>query len=208
MKIKRVYTFCYLVFLLAFTSCECAVEIRAREDKDQEFSLELDLSKLVLQVANSIAQFAPQGGVFFDTGAIKAQLESSSFKDVTVSSASPAQLSLKATGSLSALVVQTDTSLRVTLSPRSVAQVASLFPEEERTVFDLLMAPVLTGEKMTKEEYRDLLALVYGEQFADEAQKATVDFRLVSPSGKAKQFSIPLLEFLTLTEERVYSIDF
>lgn len=208
MKIKRVYALCYLVFLLAFTSCECAVEIRAREDGEQEFALQLELGKLVLEAANSIAQFSPSDGALFDTEAIKAQLERSRFKDVAVSSASPSQLTLMATGSLSALVSQTGTSLRVTLSPRSLAQAASLFPEEERAVFDLLMAPVFTGEPMTSEEYRELLALVYGNEFADEAARAAISFRLLSPKGKAKHFRLLLLDLLTLTGQRTLSIDF
>lgn len=208
MKIKRVYALCYLVFLLAFTSCKCNIEIRARADGKQDFALSLELGKLVLEVADSVGEFAPQGGELFDTGAIKAQLESSRFKDVAVSSASLSQLSLKATGSLSSLVEQTSTSLRVSLSPRSVSQALSLFPEDERAIFDLLMAPVITGEAMSIDEYRELLALVYGEQFASEAQNATVDFRLLSPTGKAKQFSVPLLELLTLTGERTLTLDF
>ena len=208
MLIKRTYALCYLVLLVAFTSCECDIEIRAREDGNQDFALQLDLGKLVLEAADSIAQFAPQNGALFDTGAIKAHLERSRFTDVAASSASPSQLTLKATGSLPSLVSQTDTSLRVTLSPRSLAQALSLFPEEERAGADLLMAPVLTGEAMSAEEYRDLLALVYGEQFAAEAQKAAVDFRLLSPKGKAKHFSLPLLDLLTLTGERTLSLDF
>jgi len=93
-------------------------------------------------------------------------------------------------------------------------------PPETRDLLELLMAPVLTGEALEREEYRDILAAAYGERAAEEMTSSTctvqvrapgpvTSVRLTGPDsdtipldndGSAVTASIPLDLLLTLRE--------
>ena len=63
------------------------------------------------------------------------------------------------------------------------------------------MAPVLTDEEMSADEYAELVAVVYGQKVADELMHSSVEFSVVSKNGKSKSYKIPLAELMTLTNE-------
>ena len=67
---------------------------------------------------------------------------------------------------------------------------------------DLFMAPVVTGEEMPASEYKDLVALVYGDKLADDLEASKVEITIASPAGRSKTYTIPLVELLTLSEEK------
>ena len=74
-----------------------------------------------------------------------------------------------------------------------------------------LMAPIATGERLSKSEYLLLTASVYGKNIADEINGSAVKFAVEFPgqvqrvsrgsfSGKKAECSIPLLEILVLEQ--------
>lgn len=66
---------------------------------------------------------------------------------------------------------------------------------------DLFMSGVFSGEKMTREEWLDSLAVLYGKPFAKEAEEARViiNMALTNKGGKTAQktFTVPLADILT-----------
>jgi hypothetical protein len=73
------------------------------------------------------------------------------------------------------------------------------------------MAPLATGEVLSRAEYLDLVASVYGRPVADEIAggriRASIDFpgpvgavRGGTFSGKRAEFDIPLLDLLVLEQ--------
>jgi len=81
-----------------------------------------------------------------------------------------------------------------------------------------LMAPIATGEKMTKAEYLELVASFYNKSISDEIAssriRASVDFpgAVTSAkggtfSGKRAVFDIPLLDLLVLETPLVYEVN-
>ena len=80
-----------------------------------------------------------------------------------------------------------------------------------------LMAPLATGETMTKAEYLDLVGSVYGKGIADEIGQAVIRAYIDFPgqvqsakggtfSGRRAEFAIPLLDLLVLEKMLVYDV--
>ncbi len=93
----------------------------------------------------------------------------------------------------------------VKLSPETLASLIENMPDEMQSYSDLLMAPVFTGETMAKTEYTQLIASVYGADAASELEKSAI--RLTLSAGRtSKTFTLPLVDLLTLTQEKIFSI--
>jgi len=80
-----------------------------------------------------------------------------------------------------------------------------------------LMAPIATGEIMTKPEYLDQIAVFYSRPLSEEIAasriRASIDFpaavtsvRGASSSGRRVTFDIPLLDLLVLETPLVYEV--
>jgi hypothetical protein len=105
--------------------------------------------------------------------------------------------------------------LRLTLNRDLGPDILSLISAEITDYLSALMAPIATGEALSKAEYLELVASVYGKPIADEIAgafiRASVDFpgqlRSVqggSFSGKRAEFRVPLLDVLVLESPLVY----
>ena len=123
-------------------------------------------------------------------------------------------------------VTCTATSLTVILAPETIQEVITSMPGNLSAYADLLMAPVFTGELMSTTEYRELIATVYGEEIASVMDKAEVKITLEPPEGKNIKraslsttersrtsatkavFTIPMIEFFTLSSPKTFSITF
>lgn len=118
----------------------------------------------------------------------------------------------------------TNNSLTLLISPQNVQEIVASLPEETKSYLDLLMAPILGSEKMSSQDYKDLLSLVYGEDLAKSLSEANVKVSLFAPNGKTIKraalsnteqsktsaskavFTVPLLDFLTLQSSKTFSI--
>jgi hypothetical protein len=80
-----------------------------------------------------------------------------------------------------------------------------------------LMAPIATGEEMSKTEYLDLVASFYNRNISDEIALSRVRASLEFPgvitgvtggtsSGRMAEFDIPLLDLLVLETPLVYEV--
>ena len=121
-------------------------------------------------------------------------------------------------------ISSTANSLTIKISPAILQDTyQTSLTDEEKNYVDLLMAPSVTGEKMAPEEYRDLVASVYGEELADEMWNAKSTLNLGCPSGKKikkalsskheishsekrASFEIPLVYLLSMQSSAEYSI--
>ena len=227
-----------LVFMLA--SCGSSLSVKAGSDKSSQVQFNMELGKVFASAFEDIAQNAGASDFdLFSEKEITSAFNGSDFKDVKVSVPSKTGLSVSGTvppsdeqkavsneGSLKIanFVLCTDTSLTLVFSPESVKGLSAQLPEESREFLDLLMAPVLTDEKMDVSEYIDLLASVYGDEIASEIKNASIKVTLECPSGKTIKktslstaassktasskatLSIPLADFLCLDSTRVFSI--
>lgn len=107
--------------------------------------------------------------------------------------------------------------LGIRLSRETGPDILSLVSPEITDYLSVLMAPIATGEEVSKSEYLDLVASVYGRDIAAEIRegriKAEIDFpgpiRSVKGGSFAKNrasFDIPLLDLLVLESPLEYEV--
>jgi hypothetical protein len=79
------------------------------------------------------------------------------------------------------------------------------------------MAPVATGEQLTKQEYLELVASVYRKELAAEISAARIRARVEFPgtvvsvrggtfSGSSAEFDVPLIDLLVLENRLSYEV--
>ncbi|MGP1454260.1 MAG: hypothetical protein ACTTJ7_00630 [Treponema sp.] len=103
------------------------------------------------------------------------------------------------------------------VSPHTVQQLLALIPEENRDFVDILMAPLVTGEKISVEEYRETIGTIYGPKMVTGLDQSIFTIVLespyqvqicsVKPIGKIAEqtqskvtVGIPLIELLCMTD--------
>jgi hypothetical protein len=107
--------------------------------------------------------------------------------------------------------------LVISLDRDSAPQLVSLISGEVAEYLSALMAPVATGETLTKAEYLVLVASVYGKAVADEIAAAKINAVLDFPGsvsavrggsfqGSRVQFEVPLLDLLVLESPLSYEV--
>jgi hypothetical protein len=116
------------------------------------------------------------------------------------------------------------TTMTVTVSEQILKTAAALMPPETVAYLDLLMAPVFSGEQLSRSEYIDLFAMVYGDTVASEMKKAHMYITLKSPhpiktatvsdsaaaqvsfTGNEATFAIPLDLILTKSDTTIFTV--
>lgn len=71
------------------------------------------------------------------------------------------------------------------ISSEKLLSLYEKLPFEIQSYLDMLMAPSFTGEKMSDEEYLDLLASVYGQSLADEIKNSKINFVFVKTNANS-----------------------
>jgi len=105
----------------------------------------------------------------------------------------------------------------IKLSLATGPEILALISPEISDYLSALMAPLATGEALTKTEYLTLVGSVYGKGIADEISKAFVRASLEFPgpvqsaqggtfSGRRADFAIPLLDILVLETPLSYEV--
>ena len=240
-KGKYLYSVFYLVVLFAVSGCSGKLSVQAKSDMgaDIQFSASVGqvISSTLSSLSSSIAGGKYSGGSqnLFSATEIKKAFNGSDFTDVTVTTPSSDSLNMSAsipsaskqthaTGGIRASDIVNCTSNKMVLqfSPTSLQKLSADLPKDTKTYLDLFMAPVFTGEKMDKSEYKMLIASIYGDQIASELDKAQINVSLSCPKGKkisstslpsgakvtssTATFDLPLMDLLTLSGSRSYSI--
>jgi hypothetical protein len=96
-------------------------------------------------------------------------------------------------------------------------EILSLISPDVSDYLSALMAPIATGELLTKEEYLGLVASLYGKAVADEISRASIRASIEFPgpvtavrggtwSGRRAEFDIPLADILVLSPPLVYEV--
>jgi hypothetical protein len=105
----------------------------------------------------------------------------------------------------------------INLSLASGPEILTLISPEISDYLSALMAPLATGEAMTKAEYVLLAGSVYGRGIADEISKAVIRASIEFPgpvqsaqggtfSGRRAEFAIPLLDILVMETPLSYEV--
>ncbi|MBQ0040381.1 MAG: hypothetical protein KBS64_08145 [Treponema sp.] len=207
---KTIYTTFYLIFLMAFTGCATKAAVKPAADGKTTMSLDIDLGgTLTATLDSAMAGLNEIDGTngkqpLFDTKAIKKSVAQAGFSEVEISSPERQKLHLAFTGFFD-FISYTTSKTTVTLSPASIVKFSNSLGEEFKSVMDLFMAPVLSDEEMSRDEYKELVAVIYGEKLAADLMASNVELSITSPKGKTKVHNIPLVDLLILSEEKVFT---
>lgn len=76
----------------------------------------------------------------------------------------------------------TETGMTISLSRESVNAIINQLPPETADLLELLMAPVFTGEQLSRSEYLEIISAAYGEKIAKEIATATCTLCINAPT--------------------------
>ncbi len=83
----------------------------------------------------------------------------------------------------------------VALDPQSLAAVILQENTTAKTLADILMAPIISGERMSLAEYKDLLAEIYGAPLASELLSGDLTIEYIR-NGKKQIQRVPVSDLL------------
>lgn len=205
-----------LFSVLLFSGCTPTLEIAASADGSYHVSYSVSLGK---ELTNTISSAQGTSSFVFDVKEIENQFSQSGITNIYVRSPDAKSLSISTilskninsifynAGVISQSRTYNQTTMTVSFSPESIRRVYDEMPQTARAYVDLFMAPVFIGETMTKTEYVELVSMVYGQSLANEILNANLSLVLTSPDKKIrKQFSIPLVDLMLLTETKNYAM--
>lgn len=195
-----------LAGIFTVTSCENELKISAGPN-GVDFEYKIGSGTAFLNM------FSAAGGdgeeITFDTEGIKAVFEEAMFQEVSAGSSEAGSLDVKGKLSETAEDPMSKSGMLSINGKTTVLKFAKdgmramyeELPEELQNYLDMFMAPTFSGEEMTDEEYIELVAEVYGQELADELNKANVKLVLKGISGIERKMSVPLLRLLNMTDE-------
>ncbi|MBP3710516.1 MAG: hypothetical protein J6I73_08980 [Treponema sp.] len=202
----------FAVFTFAFfSSCTASVELRAHDDSSITVAYDASFGGAFIELMRALA--GGHDALLFNADEMARQFHEVGIETVRVSSPADASLSVAATVphnshdaiSQSGCIARAERSMSLICSLETFTKLYESLPPSLQSYIDLFMAPIFSGDAMTKGEYLDLVASVYGKKLADEVAAARV--KITMYGGNAKQaYTIPLVELLTATMQNVYSI--
>lgn len=107
--------------------------------------------------------------------------------------------------------------ITIHLDRNSGPQIIPLISRDVVDYLTALMAPVVTGETLSRADYLDLVAMVYGKPVADEIATARIRASIAFPgpitaikggvaTNNRTEFDIPLLDLLVLERDLDYQV--
>ena len=203
----------FIVFVsVFFSSCAVSIELRACDDGSVSVTYNASFGNAFVELMRALA--GGQNQPLFNTTEMMRQFHELGIETVRVSSSADTVLSVAATIphnsrdviSQAGCIVRTKQSMKLVCAPLHFAQLYDSLPFALQSYIDLFMAPVFCGDALTKIEYLDLIASVYGKKLADEIAAANV--KITMSGGTARQsYMVPLVELLTATAQSEYSIE-
>ena len=106
---------------------------------------------------------------------------------------------------------------RININRYDGPKILELLSSDISDYLNALMAPIATGEDMTKKDYLELVTLFYNNQISDEIASSKINASIEFPgtissvhggtfSGKKANFVIPLIDLLVLETPLIYEV--
>lgn len=204
---KKVLTaVAFVAGILSFTSCENELTITAG-NAGVDFEYKIGSGAAFLNIISA----SGDDELVFDPAGIKAVFEEALFENVSAESSEGGNLDVK--GSLSGeaadpfsksgMISLKGKTTVLKLTKEGMVSLYESLPEELQNYLDMFMAPTFSGEEMSDEEYIELIAEVYGQELADEINKANIKLVLKGLAGTEKKQTVQLLRLLNMNSEIV-----
>lgn len=209
---KRIFVFFAIAVctVFCFMSCKSSVKASALSNGDIELNVYIDLGEELSSAIVSLTGLTgDEEAVIFNTSEMEESLVQSGFISPKVKSTAKdcAQVSvIIKKDTFSSIIFNNDEELTIKFNPQSINELIAFLGEDYLSYVSLLMAPVLTGEESSAQEYKSLLAAVYGDELAEEVTGGIIDFTLNGRKGRCKRYTVDLVDLLTLKADVSYSV--
>ena len=227
-----------VVFLISLvvlvSSCNAKIEGELKQGGSAELHIQAALEPMTAALIRSLRSFLGQGAgaPLMDAEALSRSMSAApGIKALslsnTTSSSIEGTISLSNVGNFLSVVGerrfitytegQRDSSIVINLDRESAPAIISRLSTEAEEYLLALMAPVMTGEASSKQEYLALVSMVYGRPLADEIASARILASIDLPRpvtavkggtarAKRAEFTVPLLDLLVLETPLRYEI--
>ncbi len=182
-------------------SCTSEITLELKKDGSVDVEFSGVAGKAFAAMLNST------GSVVFDTKEIEYEMGSNGFSQVKAVSKNGSDLTVAMTDKngksalfTSGVVSIKDNKLNATLSPQSLVKFYNTADSQTVMFLDMLLAPIFNDEKMSQEEYAEVLASFYGEEIAEEMKNSSFRITLKNPDGTKTVQNIGFTKLLTLDE--------
>jgi hypothetical protein len=209
-KFSRALLPAALAFGAALFFCGCPLKVTINLDKNDNKSIYFSssLGTAFVENLNKLQQVPGQEGGPSDnleriSSKIQSELNQSYFKNASVRfdkntlTASAQVNSQKAlpTEFLGINKTSSGDEFYVALDPQSLAAAILQENTTAKTLADILMAPIISGEPMSLAEYKDLLAEIYGAPLASELLSGDLTIEYIR-NGKKQIQRVPVSDLL------------
>ncbi len=208
-KFSRALLPAALAFGAALFFCGCPLKVTINLDKNDNKSIYFSssLGTAFLENLNNLQQVPGQEGGSSDnleriSSKIQSELNQSYFKNASVRfdkntlSASAQVNSQKALPTeFLGINKSSGGEFYVALAPQSLAAAILQENTTAKTLADILMAPIISGEEMSLSEYKDLLTEIYGASLASELLSGDLTIEYIR-NGKKQVQRVPVSELL------------
>jgi hypothetical protein len=227
---------CLFVFFAASVSISCAARISGplRADGSAELNITASLEPRTASLIRALASVSgplPQDSVVVNGQAIAQSMsEAPGVASVTLRNTAPAAvegtvrvskindfLASEGRGFITFEQNSGGGRMLINVNRQTSPQILSLFSSEISDYLSALMAPIVTGEVLTRAEYLDLVASVYNRGVSDEISASRVHIEVSLPStvrsirggtssGRQAIFDVRLLDLLVLETPLSYEV--
>lgn len=206
----KIRFFIPLIFLFScFVSCKSEVSLKIKNNNNLQIAFSGSVGKGIEKFLNSAG--ADVG--MLNPDELKQSFEYNGFEDVLVLKDEKNQffarmlLSEKNSDILGKSLIEFgNKKVKITLTPQSFKEFYDLADENLAAFLDLFMAPVFNDDELSESEYIELLASVYGNDFAQEIKDGSLKIVLLNEDGKNVSKLIPYTKLFTLKEEMVLQL--
>ena len=233
---KRISTaFLPLALIPLFLSCAARINGSLQGDGQADLFITASLEPAITRLirALSAATGAPQQGPILDGPAIAASMsEAPGVSSVSLKNSPPETVEgpvkisrvgdfLKHGNTAGFIGFEQGAAGRgrctIKIDRNSGPELLALISPDVRAYLEALMAPIATGEVLTKTEYLELITSFYGKVIADEISKALIRASIDFPgpvqsvqggtfNGRKAEFTVPLLDIFVLEKPLSYEV--
>ena len=195
-----------------FTSCtsEITMELKKDGSVDVVFSGSAgNAFAAMIRSATGMGTDAAQSNtpVIFDTKEIEYEMAGNGFSNVKAVSKTGTDLTVSMTDKTgksalfkSGVVTAQNGKLSAALTPEKLIEFYNTTDSQTVMFLDMLLAPIFNDEKMSEEEYLEVLASFYGEENAEEIKNADFRITLKNTDGTKTVKSLKITKLLCLDE--------
>lgn len=199
-----------LAAALCFTGCTSEISLELKKDG----SVSVDFNGVAGDAFASLINAAVGGdpaasseNLVFNTDEIEYEMSQNGFSNVKAASKNGRSLSVSMTDKngksalFSSGVVSTKNGkLDIVLDRTKLVSFYNQADSQTAMFLDMLLAPVFNDEKMSEEEYLEVLASFYGQEIADEIGAADFRITIKNADGTQSVHTIKITKLLTLDE--------